>query len=404
MIFNKFNRVYRDISSPSPPSLLNASCMYVCMCVCIYICIYIHVYICDYIHVGILYLNVLNCVCSLSSLCQFIRLLCMCMYVRIIVCSFYNIYLSVQHKYIFVIDLNSYTCPHTLSMDVMWAHVYWRQWLRAFGIQMCGFEHLAFRCVTWRVYMCDVSHLRILPQQQLEEQQQKIEEQQQKITEQQQKTEEQSQLQAVADVAAHALLSVAPPVSFLSTFICIHVCMHPYLWMYIYVCILYQYVFTYVYYVSQTCTHIQICMWSVLITVELRSNRMSVLLTCWSRKRQQNSRRSSCRITRRYVCVFIYAGLKWLIHMRNMTYHVRTWLHHVCDTPHSSVWHDRVICVTWHIHLYGLSQMCIMWLIHMQNVQDGEAPDSPVFGSNDEDDDDEPIQPMGDAPDLGQEV
>jgi len=120
--------------------------------------------------------------------------------------------------------------------------------------------------------MCDVSHLRILPQQQLEEQQQKIEEQQQKITEQQQKTEEQSQLQAVADVAAHALLSVAPPnVS------------------------------------------------AVDLLVEEKAAEFAQIQL-------------------------------------------------------------------------------------QDHTQDGEAPDSPVFGANDEDDDDEPIQPMGDAPDLGQEV
>jgi len=65
-----------------------------------------------------------------------------------------------------------------------------------------------------------VSHLRILPQQQLKEQQQKIEEQEQK-------TEEQLQLQAAADVAANALLSAAPLVSFFFTLIRIRICMPP---------------------------------------------------------------------------------------------------------------------------------------------------------------------------------
>ena len=51
---------------------------------------------------------------------------------------------------------------------------------------------------------------------------------------------------------------------------------------------------------------------------------------------------------------------------------------------HSSMWYDPLMCIT------------------LRNLQNGEAWDSPVFGA--EDDDDEPIQPMGDAPDLDQQV
>ena len=151
------------MTSPPLPSLLNASIMYVCMRVCIYICIYMHVYICNYIHVGILYLRVFYiCMSSIVyAVCQvFVSsyaycvcpyYLCMCMYARIIVCSFDNVYFNVsscnmQHKDIFLIYLNSYTCPHTPSMDVMWAHVYRRQnpctGLRAFRIQMWDMTRL----------------------------------------------------------------------------------------------------------------------------------------------------------------------------------------------------------------------------------------------------------------------
>jgi len=64
------------------------------MCICMYacVCIYMYVYIffCNYIHVGISYMYVLNCVCILPCLCQFIRLLCvslLCVYVHVCMCN-----------------------------------------------------------------------------------------------------------------------------------------------------------------------------------------------------------------------------------------------------------------------------------------------------------------------------
>ena len=49
-----------------------------------------------------------------------------------------------------------------------------------------------------------------------------------------------------------------------------------------------------------------------------------------------------------------------------------TWLIHVCDMTHWSVWHDSLICVTWLIHMCDVTHayvwhdafICVTWLTH----------------------------------------
>jgi len=53
-------------------------------------------------------------------------------------------------------------------------------------------------------------------------------------------------------------------------------------------------------------------------------------------------------------------GIRWLIHMFDMTRHDSfmcvTWLSHECDMTQSWVWHDSVMCVTWLSHVCDMSR------------------------------------------------
>ena len=56
--------------------------------------------------------------------------------------------------------------------------------------------------------------------------------------------------------------------------------------------------------------------------------------------------------------------------------HGVTWLVHVCDMPHSSVWRDWFVRVTWRIHMWDMSHsyawynsfICVIWLIHIRDT------------------------------------
>ena len=76
-----------------------------------------------------------------SIVCLLCSLLCLYVYVYMYSCvliEYCNLSMSspcMRHKYIFLIHMNLHTCPHTLSLTVMQAHVHRRQ-------QQPGFEHL----------------------------------------------------------------------------------------------------------------------------------------------------------------------------------------------------------------------------------------------------------------------
>ena len=77
-------------------------------------------------------------------------------------------------------------------------------------------------------------------------------------------------------------------------------------------------------------------------------------------------------------CVVHLSAFVWFIRMSDMTHSFIcvTWLTHICDLPHSYVWHDSFICVTWLIKMWDMthwdvghdSLRCVTWLIEICDV------------------------------------
>ena len=133
------------------------TCIY--MYICVYICIYIYIYVCTYANVYCIYMYIYIYMWNTLDQCPSCRHpYYMYIYVYVYMYIYINIYTHI-HVY-------AYLCTYIYMYTYIYMHIYIyvQEWFMSDMTHLYAWHvwHDSCICVTWLIYMCDMTNSHIL--------------------------------------------------------------------------------------------------------------------------------------------------------------------------------------------------------------------------------------------------